>query len=73
MKKEFALQGSFSKEKNTIELLRKNSFTNSNKYEIITAGVNWRLKTKDTQKRFMKYSYGVKAYIHYVLANYRKK
>ena len=34
--------------------------TDSDKYEIITAGVNWILKTEDTQKRFMKYSYDVK-------------
>lgn len=33
----------------------------SDKYEIITAGANWILKTEDTQKRFMKYSYDVKS------------
>ena len=35
--------------------------TDSDKYEIITAGANWILKTEDTQKRFMKYSYDVKS------------
>jgi len=35
--------------------------TDSDKYEIITAGSNWILKTEDTQKRFMKYSYDVKS------------
>ena len=35
--------------------------TDSDKYEIITAGTNWILKTEDTQKRFMKYSYDVKS------------
>ena len=35
--------------------------TDSDKYEIISAGANWILKTEDTQKRFMKYSYDVKS------------
>ena len=35
--------------------------TDSDKYEIITAGANWILKTEDKQKRFMKYSYDVKS------------
>lgn len=35
--------------------------TDSDKYEIITAGANWILKTEETQKRFMKYSYDVKS------------
>ncbi len=35
--------------------------TDSDKYEIITAGANWILKTEDAQKRFMKYSYDVKS------------
>ena len=35
--------------------------TDCDKYEIITAGANWILKTEDTQKRFMKYSYDVKS------------
>lgn len=35
--------------------------TDSYKYEIISAGANWILKTEDTQKRFMKYSYDVKS------------
>ena len=35
--------------------------TDSDKYEIITAGANWILKTEDIQKRFMKYSYDVKS------------
>lgn len=35
--------------------------TDNDKYEIITAGANWILKTEDTQKRFMKYSYDVKS------------
>ena len=35
--------------------------TDSDKYEIITAGANWILKTEDTQKRFMKYRYDVKS------------
>lgn len=35
--------------------------TDKDKYEIITAGANWILKTEDTQKRFMKYSYDVKS------------
>ena len=35
--------------------------TDSDKYEIITAGANWILKIEDTQKRFMKYSYDVKS------------
>ncbi len=35
--------------------------TDSDKYEIISAGANWILKTEDTQKIFMKYSYDVKS------------
>ena len=35
--------------------------TDSDKYEIITAGANWILKTEDIQKRFMKYSYDIKS------------
>lgn len=35
--------------------------TDNDKYEIITAGANWILKTEDAQKRFMKYSYDVKS------------
>ena len=35
--------------------------TDSDKYEIISAGANWILKTEETQKRFMKYSYDVKS------------
>ena len=35
--------------------------TDSDKYEIISAGANWILKTEDTQKRFMEYSYDVKS------------
>ena len=35
--------------------------TDSDKYEIISAAANWILKTEETQKRFMKYSYDVKS------------
>ena len=35
--------------------------TDSDKYEIISAGANWILKTEDSRKRFMKYSYDVKS------------
>lgn len=35
--------------------------TDSDKYEIIMAGSNWILKTEETKKTFMKYSYDVKS------------
>ncbi len=35
--------------------------TDSDKYEIIMAGSNWILKTEETKKVFMKYSYDVKS------------
>ncbi len=35
--------------------------TDSDKYEIIMAGSNWILKTEETKKLFMKYSYDVKS------------
>lgn len=35
--------------------------TDSDKYEIIMAGSNWILKTEETKKAFMKYSYDVKS------------
>ncbi len=35
--------------------------TDSDKYEIIMAGSNWILKTEETKKEFMKYSYDVKS------------
>lgn len=56
---------------NKIELIRdlfKNfhyshfwATTDSNKYEIIMAGSNWILKTEETKKAFMRYSYDVKS------------
>ena len=35
--------------------------TDSDKYEIIMAGANWMLKTEETKKEFMRYSYDVKS------------
>ena len=35
--------------------------TDSDKYEIIMAGANWILKTEETKKAFMRYSYDVKS------------
>ena len=35
--------------------------TDSDKYEIIMAGVNWMLKTEEIRKTFMRYSYDVKS------------
>ena len=55
---------------NKVELIRdlfKNfhyshfTTTDSDKYEIIMAGSNWILKTEETKKAFMRYSYDVKS------------
>lgn len=35
--------------------------TDSDKYEIIMAGANWMLKTEETKKAFMRYSYDIKS------------
>ena len=35
--------------------------TDNDKYEIIMAGANWMLKTEETRKSFMRYSYDVKS------------
>ena len=35
--------------------------TDADKYEIIMAGAEWMLKTEDTRKAFMKYSYDIKS------------